>query len=77
MPLISNPILRKDARLSEKKNCPFYLWASPMVKDSNTIQIKSRHLNHECVRDFNNRHFNSEWITNAYLEQFRVNPTWK
>lgn len=48
-----------------------------MVKDSSTIQIKSGHLQHECVREHNNRHVNAEWIAREYLEQFRVDPGWK
>lgn len=60
-----------------KKGCPFYLWASPMVKDSSTIQIKSGKLQHECARDHHNRHVNAEWIAKTYLEQFRADPSWK
>ena len=37
-----------------------------MVKDKNTIQIKSRYL----------RHVNAKWIAKNYLEQFRVDPSW-
>lgn len=43
-----------------KKGCPFYLWAAPMVKNKETIQIKSRNLKHECVRDHNIRHVNTK-----------------
>ncbi|XP_039127971.1 uncharacterized protein LOC120264236 [Dioscorea cayenensis subsp. rotundata] len=71
------PNSQKRCKALCKKNCSFYLWASPMVKDSNTIQIKSGHLKHECARDHNNKHVNAEWITNAYLEQFRADPNWK
>ena len=48
-----------------------------MVKDRNTIQIKSRILEYECTRDHNNRHVNAAWIPKTYLEQFRANPAWK
>lgn len=37
---------------------PFYLWASLMVKEGNTVRIKSKHLKHKCARDHNNRHVN-------------------
>lgn len=60
-----------------KRGCPFYLWASPMLKDKATVQIKSGYLNHECTRDHNNRHVSADWIAKAYLEQFRADPSWK
>lgn len=59
-----------------KKGCPFYLWAAPMIKDRNTIQIKSGNMNHECARDHNIRHVNAKWIAFNYLDQFRADPTW-
>lgn len=60
-----------------RKGCPFYLWASPMVGDKSTLQIKAGNLKHECTKEHNNRHCNAEWIANTYLEQFRVDPAWK
>ena len=39
-----------------KRDCPWYLWASPMFKDKTIVQIKSRNLKHECTRDHNIRH---------------------
>lgn len=60
-----------------KRRCPFYLWASPMVKDGSIVQIKTRKLEHECAKDHNNRHVNANWIARAYLEEFRVDPGWK
>lgn len=39
-----------------RKGYPFYLWASLMMKDKNTIQIKSGWLKHECTRDHKIRH---------------------
>lgn len=71
------PNSKKRCKAICKKGCPFYLWASPMVKDSRTVQIKSGRLLHECTRDHTNRHVNAEWIAKAYLEQFRADPSWK
>ena len=59
-----------------KKGCPFYLWASPMVTDKNTVQIKSGDLKHECTRDHNIRHVSAKWIAHNYLDQFRTDPSW-
>lgn len=71
------PNSQKRCKAYCKKGCPFYLWASPMLKDGTTVQIKAGKLQHECARDHNNRHVNAHWITKAYLEQFRADPTWK
>lgn len=60
-----------------KQGCPFYLWASPMVKDKSTVQIKSGILKHECTRDHNIRHVSAEWIAKNYLDQFWADPSWK
>ncbi|XP_039143892.1 uncharacterized protein LOC120281002 [Dioscorea cayenensis subsp. rotundata] len=59
-----------------KKGCPFYIWAAPMIKDKNTIQIKSGIFKHECARDHKIRHVNAKWIAHNYLEQFRADPSW-
>lgn len=47
-----------------------------MVKDGGAIQIKSRKLEHECVRNHNNSHVNANWLAITYLEQLRANPSW-
>lgn len=60
-----------------KKNCPFYVWASPMYTNKETVQIKSGNLKHECGRDHNIRHCTAEWIAKEYLDQFRADPSWK
>lgn len=60
-----------------KKKCPFYLWDAPMVKDKDTIQIKSGNLKHECSRDHHIRHVNAKWIAKKYMDQFRSDPSWK
>lgn len=70
------PSNNKRCKVICKKGCPFYLWASPMVKNKNTIQIKSGILKHECSGDHNIRHVNAKWISIHYLEQFRVDPSW-
>lgn len=62
------PNSQKCCKAFCKKNCPFYLWASPMVKDGNIVQIKAGKLKHECAKDNNNRHFNAQWIAKTYLE---------
>ena len=59
-----------------KKGCLFYIWASPMVTDKNTVQIKSGNLKHECTRDHNIRHVSAKWIAHNYLDQFRADPSW-
>lgn len=71
------PNNKKRCKAYCKKGCPFYLWASPMIKDKNTIQIKARNLKHECSRDHDIRHVNAQCIAEHYLEQFRANPSWK
>ena len=48
-----------------------------MVKDRSIVLIKSENLEHECVRDHNNRYVNADWIARTYLEQFRADPAWK
>lgn len=47
-----------------------------MIKDKNTIQIKSGIFKHECARDHKIRHVNAKWIAHNYLEQFRADPSW-
>ncbi|XP_039130869.1 uncharacterized protein LOC120267252 [Dioscorea cayenensis subsp. rotundata] len=59
------------------KGCPFYLWASPMVRDGATVQIKSGVLKHECGKEHKNRHASAKWIAKTYMEQFRADPSWK
>lgn len=59
-----------------KKSCPFYLWVATMVKDRNTIQIKSGIFKNECARDYKIRHVNTQWIAHNYLEQFIVDFSW-
>lgn len=71
------PNTKKKCKAYCKKGCPFYLWASPMVRDKATVQIKTGVLEHECSRDHNNRHVSADWIARHYLEQFRADPTWK
>ncbi|XP_039145858.1 uncharacterized protein LOC120283285 [Dioscorea cayenensis subsp. rotundata] len=71
------PNNKKKCKAFCTKGCPFYLWASPMVNDRSTIQIKTGNLVHECTRDHVNRHVNAQWIANTYLEQFRADPSWK
>ena len=53
------PSNSKKCKAICKKGCPFYLWASPIVKDKNTVQIKLGYRKHECVRDHNIRHMNA------------------
>ncbi|XP_039128877.1 uncharacterized protein LOC120265007 [Dioscorea cayenensis subsp. rotundata] len=72
-----NPNDKKRCRAYCMKGCPFYLWASLMIKDGSTVEIKSGNLNHECSRDHTNRHVNDKWIARVYLEQFSADPTWK
>ncbi|XP_039119617.1 uncharacterized protein LOC120255910 [Dioscorea cayenensis subsp. rotundata] len=48
-----------------------------MVKDKDTIQIKSGNLKHECSRDHHIRHVNAKWIAKKYMDQFRSDPSWK
>ncbi|XP_039141161.1 uncharacterized protein LOC120278432 isoform X2 [Dioscorea cayenensis subsp. rotundata] len=71
------PNNKKRCKAFCKRGCPFYLWASPMVNDKNTVQIKSGVLKHECMRDHNIRHVSAEWIAKNYLDQFRADPSWK
>ena len=59
-----------------KKGCLFYLWASPMVKDKNTVQIKASIFKHERVRDHNIRDVRAQWIAKTYTDQFRADPSW-
>ena len=66
------PDNKKKCRAFCKEGCPFYLWASPMVKDKDTVQIKVGILEHECARDHNNRQVNADWIARNYLKQFRA-----
>ena len=68
---------KKRCKAICKEGCPFCLWALPVVKDGNTMQIKSRILKHECARDHNKRHVNAYWIKKTYQEQLRVDLTWK
>lgn len=68
---------KKRCKAFCRKGCPFYLWASPMYKDQNTVQIKAGNLVHECARGHSNRHVNAKWIAKTYLEQFRADPNWK
>ncbi|XP_039130904.1 uncharacterized protein LOC120267311 [Dioscorea cayenensis subsp. rotundata] len=71
------PNSKKRCKAICKRGCPFYLWASSTMKDGSTIQIKSGKLEHECSKDQHNRHVNVDWIARNYLEQFRVDPSWK
>ena len=66
------PNNKKKCRAFCKKGCPFYLWALPLVKDKDTMQIKAGFLEHEWARDHNNRHVNADWIARNYLEQFKA-----
>ncbi|XP_039126978.1 uncharacterized protein LOC120263148 [Dioscorea cayenensis subsp. rotundata] len=70
------PSNKKRCKAICKKGCPFYLWAASMIKDHNTIQIKSGILKHECTRDHNVRHVSAKWVVENYLDQFRVDPGW-
>ncbi|XP_039136666.1 uncharacterized protein LOC120273983 isoform X2 [Dioscorea cayenensis subsp. rotundata] len=70
------PSNKKRFKAICKKGCPFYLWAAPMIKDHNTIQIKSGILKHECTRDHNVRHVSAKWVAEHYLDQFRADPGW-
>ena len=70
-----NPTPRKDIKHFVRE-CTFYLWVLPMVKDGSTVQIKSGKLEHECTRDHNNRHVNADYIARTYLDQFRADPAW-
>lgn len=56
------PSNKKRCKAIYKKGCPFYLWATPMIKDKNTIQIKSGILKHECTRDHNVKHVSAKWL---------------
>ncbi|XP_050233577.1 uncharacterized protein LOC126682066 [Mercurialis annua] len=71
------PNTKKRCKAFCKRQCPFYLWASLMSGDKETVQIKTGILEHSCVRDHNIRHINPTWIAHHYLEQFRADPTWK
>lgn len=70
------PSNKKRCKAICKKGCPFYLWAAPMIKDKDTIQIKSGILKHECSRDHNVRHVSAKWIAQTYMTQFRADPGW-
>lgn len=71
------PNNKKKCKAFCRKRCPFYLWASPMVTDKNTVQIKTGVLKHECTRDHVNKHVNAYWVARNYLEQFRADPAWR
>ena len=34
-------------------------------------------MKYDCSRDHNIRHVSAYWIAYNYIEQFRVNPSWK
>ncbi|XP_039130213.1 uncharacterized protein LOC120266636 [Dioscorea cayenensis subsp. rotundata] len=71
------PNNKKKCKAFCRKRCPFYLWASPMVTDKNTVQIKTGVLKHECTRDHVNKHVNAYWVARNYLEQFRADHAWR
>lgn len=48
-----------------------------MLTDKDTVQIKALILEYDCTRDHNNRLVKTNWKPRNYLEQFRVDHSWK
>ncbi|KAK8708823.1 hypothetical protein V6N13_059859 [Hibiscus sabdariffa] len=62
-----------------KDGCPWMIWASRLnPKDVNetTWQIKTYIGDHSCIRDNKNANCTSRWLAKAYIEKWRVDPTY-
>ncbi|KAL4386600.1 hypothetical protein GQ457_09G006940 [Hibiscus cannabinus] len=62
-----------------KDGCPWMLWASrvsPKDSTNTSWQIKTYVGEHNCIRDVKNRNYTYRWVAKAYVDKFRVEPTY-
>ncbi|KAL4355209.1 hypothetical protein GQ457_06G006110 [Hibiscus cannabinus] len=62
-----------------KDGCPWMLWASrvsPKDSTNTSWQIKTYVGEHNCIRDVKNRNCTYRWVAKAYVDKFRVEPTY-
>ncbi|KAK8669404.1 hypothetical protein V6N13_106835 [Hibiscus sabdariffa] len=62
-----------------KDGCPWMLWASrvsPKDSTNTSWQIKTYFGEHDCIRDVKNRNSTYKWVAKAYVDKFRVEPTY-
>ncbi|KAK8681383.1 hypothetical protein V6N13_053787 [Hibiscus sabdariffa] len=62
-----------------KVGCPWMIWASRLhPKDINetTWQIKTYIGDHSCIRDTKNTNCTARWLAKAYIDKWRVDPTY-
>ena len=58
------------------EGCTWSMWASAS-SDENSFQIKTIQGTHSCLRfnlEKDTRNYGSEWLTEAYIETFRIQP---
>ncbi|KAK8624307.1 hypothetical protein V6N13_065654 [Hibiscus sabdariffa] len=62
-----------------KDGCPWMLWASrvsPKDCTNTSWQIKTYVGEHDYIRDVKNRNCTYKWVAKAYVDKFRVEPTY-
>lgn len=75
--LESTRLLAKCGRDTDKKSCPFRLYASWMNTER-TVQVKSMNKKHLCARTFNFGHLVSpEWIASHLVKELILKPSMK
>ena len=60
--------------------CGFWIYACKMNKHDETdktFQLRTFNLKHKCAKKHKNFHVSSTLLAQKYIEEFRVDPTWK
>ena len=60
--------------------CGFWIYACKLNKhdpDDHTFQLRTLNLKHKCAKKHKNFHVTSKWLAQKYIEDFRIDPTWK
>ena len=56
------------------EGCNWVLYARKVSKEEQTVRINTLVDVHDCGIVFDNKHVNSSWLANHFLDQFRLNP---
>ena len=62
------------------KRCGFWIYACKFNKhdpEDKTFQLRTFNLKHRCGKDHKNFHVSAKWLAEKYIEEFRLDPTWK